>query len=51
MLTQVKKLTHPKNFDPRKNIVDPRNSRTHAAHAAHAAHAPTLPRNPRNLAD
>ena len=27
MLTHVKKLTNPKNFDSRKNIFDPRNSR------------------------
>ena len=27
MLTHVKKLTHAKNFDPRKNIFDPRNPR------------------------
>ena len=28
MLTHVRKLTHTKNFDPRKDIFDPRNPGT-----------------------
>ena len=49
MLTHVKKLTHAKNFDPRKNIFDPRNpSKYYDPRKKYLDPRNPLPKDPRN---